>query len=63
MRWRGIQDFGGLFFDANGGWESRQLKLNFTYNFGSNEVKRARRRKTGLEDEGSRVGGTGSMGG
>lgn len=63
MRWRGIQDFGGLFFDANGGWESRQLKLNFTYNFGSNEVKRARRRKTGIEAEGKRVGGTGGIGG
>ena len=63
MQWRGIQDFGGLFFDASGGWESRQLKLNFTYNFGSNEVKRARRRKTGIEDEKGRVGGSGGIGG
>lgn len=63
MQWRGIQDFGGLFFDASGGWESRQLKLNFTYNFGSNDVKKARRRKTGLEDEKGRVGGSGGIGG
>ena len=63
MRWRGIQDFGGLYFDASGGWESRQLKLNFTYNFGSNEVKKSRRRKTGLEEEGGRVGGSGGIGG
>ncbi|MFK7970479.1 MAG: TonB-dependent receptor [Bacteroidia bacterium] len=63
MQWRGIQEFGGLYFDASGGWESRQLKLNFTYNFGSNEVKRARRRKTGLEEEKGRVGGSGGIGG
>lgn len=60
MQWQGTQDFGGLFFNASGGWESRQFKVNLTYNFGRDEVKAARRRKTGLEDESGRVGGGGS---
>lgn len=55
MRWRGVSEFGGLYSVATGGWESRQLRLNFTYNFGNQEVKSARRRNTGLEDEQKRV--------
>jgi hypothetical protein len=45
MPWSGISRFGGLVIDAGGGWESRLLKLNFTYRFGNNEVKAARQRK------------------
>ncbi len=37
------------------GWDSRQVRLNFTYRFGNSNVKEARNRKTGLEDEQSRV--------
>ncbi|HZI02196.1 MAG TPA: outer membrane beta-barrel protein, partial [Flavisolibacter sp.] len=55
MPWSGISRFGGLVIDAGGGWESRLLKLNFTYRFGNNEVKAARQRKTGLEDFNNRV--------
>lgn len=36
-------------------WDSRQVRLNFTYRFGNSNVKEARNRKTGLEDEQSRV--------
>lgn len=57
MQWQGIQEFGGLFFDASGGWESRQFKVSASYLFGKDTVKSARRRKTGLEDESGRVGG------
>ncbi len=35
--------------------ESRQARLSFTYNFGSNEVKTAKKRNTGLEDEKGRI--------
>jgi iron complex outermembrane recepter protein len=56
-RWRGISDFAGLYFDANGGNESRQLRLNATYKFGSNQVAKARDRKTGLSDEADRIKG------
>lgn len=45
----------GLRMTADGNWESRTVTLNFSYRFGSAEVKGARQRKTGLEDEGRRV--------
>ncbi len=54
-QWRGISQFGELYMVASGGWDSRRLKVNFTYMFGNNEVKSARRRNTGLEDEQKRI--------
>jgi len=38
------------------------LKVNFTYRFGNTQVRAARQRKTGLEDESQRVGGDGGQG-
>jgi|APTNR8051073442_1049403.scaffolds.fasta_scaffold02800_2 outer membrane receptor protein involved in Fe transport len=58
QRWRGVNQFGDLYMDASGGWESRQLRTSFSYNFGNQEVKEARRRQTGLEDEKNRAGGS-----
>lgn len=58
MQWAGVQEFGGLYFEASGGYESRQFKANFTYNFGNSQVKASRRRGTGLQDEASRAGGS-----
>ncbi len=55
QQWRGISQFGGLYMDASGGYESRQVRLNVTYNFGSKQIKAARQRKTGLEDEKGRL--------
>jgi len=49
----------GLKMTANGRWESRTVTMNFSYRFGSSEVKAARQRKTGLEDENKRVKGRG----
>ena len=49
--WSGTTQFGDLFIDGSGGGDSRQFKMNLTYNFGSNEVKKARNRKTGIEDK------------
>ena len=55
MRWRAIQEnFDGLYFDAQGGWESRQFKFTLSYLFGNQTVKAAKR-KAGLEDETKRV--------
>ena len=59
MQWGGTSDFTGQYIKAGGGWESRQFKLNLTYRFGSMQVKAARQRKTGLEDENKRVGSQG----
>ncbi len=47
----------GLKIRGGGNWESQQVKLNFSYRFGSNQVKSARNRKTGLESENSRIKG------
>ena len=53
--WRGTTQFGNLFIHGSGGGNSRQFKINLTYNFGSNEVKKARNRKIGIEDEKNRI--------
>ncbi|MFT7159537.1 MAG: iron complex outermembrane receptor protein [Bacteroidia bacterium] len=55
--WSGESSFGELYMRGGGTWESRQLKVNFNYIFGSNQVKGSRKRKTGMEDESNRVGG------
>lgn len=48
---------------VNGGWESRQFRLNLNYRFGSNQVKQARQRKTSIEEESQRTQGGGGLGG
>jgi iron complex outermembrane recepter protein len=53
--WRGDTQFGDLKISGKGGWESQQVRLNLSYNFGNNQVKSARNRKTGLEDEKGRI--------
>ncbi len=45
----------GLKMTARGTWEARVISVSCSYRFGSNEVKAARQRKTGLEDEKNRV--------
>jgi iron complex outermembrane receptor protein len=59
MRWGGTSNFASQYIRAGGGWESRLVKINFTYRFGSNEIKAARQRKSGAEDENKRVGDQG----
>lgn len=64
MRWAGSSNFAGQSIDASFKWESRQLKLNFSYRFGKTTVKGARQRSTGVEDESKRVkSGGGGIGG
>ncbi|WP_298894469.1 TonB-dependent receptor [uncultured Psychroserpens sp.] len=55
--WRGDTQFGALVINGDGGNDSRQVRFNLSYNFGRNEIKKARNRKTGLEDEKNRLGG------
>lgn len=57
MRFRGESDYGGAYNTVMAKWESRQFKLNFTYRFGSAQIKAARQRKTAAEDERSRTSG------
>jgi iron complex outermembrane receptor protein len=53
-RWRGVSDYGGLYMDAKGGWESRQFRASFSYNFGNQNIK-ARDRKTASDDIKKRI--------
>jgi hypothetical protein len=57
MKFSGESNFTGVTNIASGRWESRQFKLNFSYRFGSNQVKAARQRKTGLDEENKRAAG------
>ncbi|MEZ4799022.1 MAG: TonB-dependent receptor [Flavobacteriales bacterium] len=54
-QWRGVSEFGGLYMVARGGWESRQFRATFSFNFGNQNLK-SRVRKTGAEDINKRVG-------
>ena len=51
---RGISDFGGAYLDVSGRGESTQLRINFTYRFGNNQVK-INQHKAGLEEENKRI--------
>ncbi len=53
--WTAISDFGGLYLRGSGQWESRTLRINFSYRFGSNQIKSSRDRKTGLDSESKRI--------
>jgi outer membrane receptor protein involved in Fe transport len=55
MHWQGTSNFSGLYIDASGGWESRQLKFNMSYRFGRTEIKKQRERTTGSADESKRL--------
>jgi iron complex outermembrane recepter protein len=54
-QWAGRSDYGGMIMDANGGWESRQMRLNFSYMFGNKHIKNARNRTTSTSDEQQRL--------
>lgn len=59
IKWKGTSNFTGQYVVANGYYESRQLKVNFTYRFGNSQVKAARQRKLGTEEENKRTEGQG----
>jgi len=53
-KWRGESRLGNQYVDGNGDWDSRRVKVNFSYMIGNEKVK-SHNRKTGLEDESKRV--------
>jgi hypothetical protein len=55
QRFRGTFDNAGFYTSVMSKWESQQVRVNFSYRFGNTNVKAARNRKTGLEDEQNRV--------
>lgn len=54
--WKGDTKYANLVIYGNGGNDSRQVRFNLAYNFGRDEIKKARNRNTGLEDEKNRIG-------
>ena len=54
--WSGTTEFADVVINGNGGSDSRQVRFNLSYNFGNDQVKKARTRNTGLEDEKNRIG-------
>jgi iron complex outermembrane recepter protein len=52
--WSGETRFGDLYISGNGGWESRQFRVNLSYNFGNSNVK-STQKKTGIDDENKRI--------
>lgn len=53
--WEGNTQYGALTIFGSGGGDSQQVRFNLTYNFGRDEIKKARDRQTGLEDEKNRI--------
>lgn len=55
IHFKGTSDYGGTYMNINQKNESRILRINFTYRFGSNQIKETRQHKTALDSEGSRI--------
>jgi hypothetical protein len=51
FHWSATNNTTGQTILANGGWESRQFKINLNYRFGNNKVKQARQHKSSIEEE------------
>jgi len=53
--WKGTSSFNGLETKGTGSWDNHFVSLSLNYIFGNQNVK-SRKRKTGIEAEGKRVG-------
>jgi iron complex outermembrane recepter protein len=62
LHFTGTQNFAGQSTTVHANWESQLLKVNFVYRFGSNQVKAARNRNTGAEEENKRTQGGSGIG-
>lgn len=54
-QFRSVQDYEGFYLKNYGYYESRLLKINFTYKFAESSVKGPRNRNSALENENSRI--------
>lgn len=52
--WDGISEFNGLVSEGGGNWDSRRGSISVSYNFGNQKLK-SQNRKTGLDEEASRL--------
>ena len=53
--------YAGQYLKVNGSSESQVFRVNFSYRFGNNQVKAARQRKTGQEEETQRTNSEGGI--
>ena len=63
FHWSATNQTTGQTILANGGWESRQFKINLNYRFGNSKIKQARQHKSSIEEENQRTQGGGGLGG
>jgi hypothetical protein len=63
LSFKGTSEFANQLTIASGNQESRQLRTSLTWRFGSSQVKAARQRKSGIEEESSRTQSSGGIGG
>jgi iron complex outermembrane recepter protein len=61
LRWKAESIYGGTNIIANSRWESRQLRINFSYRFGSSQIKEDRQHAPGNEDEKTRTASGGGF--
>ena len=61
LKFTGTSDFAGQKSIFTGTNETQMFKLNFVYRFGSNQVKAARQRNSGSEEENKRVQQSGGV--
>ena len=55
--WHAANTYAGIIILAHGNWESQQFRASFTWKFGNKQMKNARQRNAGSEEEQKRVGG------
>jgi len=60
--WSATNSTSSQTLNVSGANESRQFRLNFSYRFGSNQVKQARQRKSSIDEENKRTQGGGGIG-
>ncbi|HAO46599.1 MAG TPA: TonB-dependent receptor [Ferruginibacter sp.] len=63
LKFRGTSDFSGQHNTFYGKPESRQFKISFNMRFGRTQIKAARQRRSGIEDENKRTESSGGIGG
>ena len=61
LKWKAESNYGGTYILANSRWESRQFRVNFSYRFGSNQIKENRQHAPGSEDEKTRTNSNGGL--